>query len=300
MLANQTHFHLELIGNPSLAPFWRNVCLVETYAVPLSSNATLEGFATVGQIVFHTYVKSSCGASWGCWGGTTGGVSICSGTGSSIQADCIDGKDDAGILYYITGVCHQIANRILSPAGIQIPDTFPDVRNSYFIYDEYGHNLIGQTPFNRWPDRKTICSTPSGSTGPSGDSQSSSIATFSIGSGGLMNLGPRNSDPPDRRSKLSALIRAGLGHPVNQKTLDDLAEMQSRLRERQLELASLVTNEKISREEYIAELDEALKRASVIGEKLLGFDDFHKVFGEFRVHNLGDVPKFVGGRSAAR
>jgi hypothetical protein len=57
---------------------------------------------------------------------------------------------------------------------------------------------------------------------------------------------------------------------------------------------------KISREKYIAELDEALKQASVIGEGLLGRDDFHKVFGEFRVHNLGDVAKFVSAPPAAR
>jgi hypothetical protein len=99
--------------------------------VPLSSNETLEGFATVGQTIFHTYVKSSCGASWGCWGGTTGGISICGGTGSSVEADCIDGKDDAGILYYITGVCHQIANRIL---GAMSPNSWlPVPRHGSYI-----------------------------------------------------------------------------------------------------------------------------------------------------------------------
>jgi len=115
-----------------------------------------------------------------------------------------------------------------------------------------------------------------------------------------MNLGATKSDQPNPRSKLSALIRAGLGHPVDQKTFDNLAEMQTRLQARQLELANLVATKKISREKYIAELDEALKRASIIGEELLGFDDFHKVFGEFRVHNLGDVAKFVAGRPTAR
>jgi len=267
-------------------------------AVSLSSSSTLEGFATFQQTVLHTYVKSSCGAAWGCWGGTTLGTSVCRGTGSSIEADCIDGND-AGITYFITGVCHQIANRILSPAGIKIPDTFPDVRNSYFLYDEYGHNLPGQTQFNRWPDRKQICSQRSGSPKPSSGSGSSSVAQFSIRGGGSMNLGGGASDQPDRRSKLSALIRAGLGHQVDQRIFDGLADMQNRLQTRQLELAKLVVEKKISREKYIAELDEALKQAAVIGERLLGFEDFHKVFGEFRVHSLGDVSKFVAGSRAS-
>ena len=115
-----------------------------------------------------------------------------------------------------------------------------------------------------------------------------------------MNLGGRVSDQPDRRSKLSALLRAGLGHQVDQDIFDGLADMQKRLQARQLELAKLVMAKKISREKYISELDDALKKAAVIGEKLLGFDDFHKVFGEFRAHNLGDVNKFVAGSSAAR
>ncbi len=114
-----------------------------------------------------------------------------------------------------------------------------------------------------------------------------------------MNLGGGASDQPDRRSKLSALIRAGLGHQVDQRIFDGLADMQNRLQTRQLELAKLVVEKKISREKYIAELDEALKQAAVIGERLLGFEDFHKVFGEFRVHSLGDVSKFVAGSRAS-
>jgi hypothetical protein len=269
--------------------------------VSLSHNATLEGFATFQQTLFHTYVRSSCGASWGCWGGTSGGTSVCIGTGSSFEADCIDGKDDAGITYWLTGVCHQIANRILSPVGIIIPDIYPDVASSYVLFDEYGHNFIGQPRFDRWPERKQMCSPRSGFTKPSGGSESSSVTQFSIGSGNFMNPDGRSSDQPKQRSKFSALIRARLGEErVQPKILDGLAEMQARLRARQVELANLVMTKKISREKYIAELDEALKQASVIGEGLLGRDDFHKVFGEFRVHNLGDVAKFVSAPPAAR
>jgi len=95
------------------------------------------------------------------------------------------------------------------------------------------------------------------------------------------------------------LVEAGLGHPVEARVCAALVELQSRLQERQQELARLFLAKEISKEKYISELDEAMKRASKIGEKILGIEQFHKVFGEFRVHNLGDVNKFISGQSAA-
>lgn len=255
----------------------------------LSASATLEGFATLQQTILHTYVKSSCGAAWGCWGGTTGGTSICAGTGSSIQADCIDGKDDAGIIYYITGVCHQIANRILFPAGIILPDAaYPDIRSSYFLYNEWGQNLPGRPPFYQWPNRANICAT----SGPPSGSARSSFPRLS--GSGPMSFGMQGGQK-DRRARVSKLVEAGLGHSVNAEICDALAEMQAVLQARQVELAQLLMTKEISKEKYIRELDEAMKIASDAGEQILGFEGFHKVFGEFRVHNLGDVSKFLSG-----
>jgi hypothetical protein len=98
---------------------------------------------------------------------------------------------------------------------------------------------------------------------------------------------------PDRRTRLSAMIRAGLGHSVDDKICDALAEMQRGLQARQTELAELMLENKISREKYLRDLDEAMRTAAAVGEDLLGRDDFHKVFGEFRVHKFGDTAKFI-------
>jgi hypothetical protein len=99
----------------------------------------------------------------------------------------------------------------------------------------------------------------------------------------------------DRRARISKLIEAGLGYSVNSEICDALVEMQAQLQARQVELARLLVAEKISKERYIHELDEAMKDASDVGEQILGFESFHKVFGEFRVRNLGDVGKFLSG-----
>ena len=243
----------------------------------------------------HTYVKSSCGASWGCWGGQTGGTSVCSGTASSIQADCIDGADNAGILYYITGVCHQTANRILWPAGIILPDAaHPDIRSSYFLYDEWGKNIPG---WPQWPDRANICTGSPSSSGPSSRAGSSSYPPFSGSSS--MSFGFRRGGGRDRHSDMAQLVKAGLGHSVDPRACDELLKLQTELQARQEELARLLLANEINKEKYIFELNEAMKFASTVGERILGPEAFHKVFGEFRVQNLGDVTRFLSGNSAA-
>jgi hypothetical protein len=73
----------------------------------------------------HTYVVACNGVNgWSCWGGTSGDGShaLGSGAGSTKRADAIAGADQRGGItcYLINGVCHQAANRILSPAVITV------------------------------------------------------------------------------------------------------------------------------------------------------------------------------------
>jgi hypothetical protein len=75
----------------------------------------------------HVYVGSDGGHLWGCFGGDSGGIEICSGPGDIAFAYCLSyprGKSAlgllplyAGITYGKDGVCHQAANRILYPVG---------------------------------------------------------------------------------------------------------------------------------------------------------------------------------------
>jgi hypothetical protein len=76
---------------------------------------------TLGGVADHTYVECGTGAkAWGCFGRKAGGHEIRRAPGSTIRADAIAGSDEhAGITcYLLNGVCHQAANRILDPAGI--------------------------------------------------------------------------------------------------------------------------------------------------------------------------------------
>ncbi len=69
----------------------------------------------------HTYVASSADDRWDCKGRSRGGRIICRGSGDLGLARCLACSDgQAGLTYGVTGVCHQIANRILYPASIRV------------------------------------------------------------------------------------------------------------------------------------------------------------------------------------
>lgn len=100
-------------------------------------------------------------------------------------------------------------------------------------------------------------------------------------------------------AELSELVEAGLGHPVDDQVIEALAEMQAKLQSQQQELARLLAMEKISREKYIGQLDAIMQEAALKGTRALGSDDdFHKIYGEFRVHSIIDVNTFVAGPAA--
>ena len=108
-------------------------------------------FNKVASTLDHTYVECVLnGKTWGCHGRSSGGAVLSSGTGCEFNADCIYGNDEAGIVYLLTGVCHQIANRTLISAGVTVHRA-----NGYFlsssIYGEYGLYQVA------WNDRKRQC-----------------------------------------------------------------------------------------------------------------------------------------------
>jgi hypothetical protein len=105
--------------------------------------------------------------------------------------------------------------------------------------------------------------------------------------------------PSDRRSELSWLLQEGLGHSIDDRTLDVLAGIQARLEERQIELVQLLESKSISQEAYLIQLDQAMRQAASLGEDLLGYDDFHKVFGEFNAQSVIDPASFFESKFRA-
>ncbi len=73
--------------------------------------------AQAAPIFDHTYVTSSCGYQWGCFGRDSGGTTpVQQGIGDSNVAECLskprnNGRLYAGLTYLVDGVCHQASNR---------------------------------------------------------------------------------------------------------------------------------------------------------------------------------------------
>lgn len=100
----------------------------------------------------HTYVTSDNPSYiWPCWGRGSSGKRICQGTGSSSVANCISQPNSyAGIVYGVTGVCHQTANRILYPARVTVSKAGGYWASS-LAYGTYG------TTFPEFLARLAIC-----------------------------------------------------------------------------------------------------------------------------------------------
>jgi hypothetical protein len=257
-------------------------------------DATLQ-ILLVGPI--HTYVTSSCGLAWGCFGRCENGTPLCSGQGSSTISDCI-AQDGAGIFYGITGVCHQAANRISFPAGLKAIGAggYPQ---SVFTFGEYGRSLP-RTSTNSWNYIRRRCSEASKSA-VTFDENIAPEATKKLSDGRYDERVPMISisqeDEALRLEELSQLVQRGLGRRLEASKFQELNAIQLQLREGQAELAKRLMLDEISREQYLSALDEALSLANKQSIDLLGADDFVKIFGKLLgVDNLIDRDAFLESR----
>lgn len=107
-------------------------------------------------------------------------------------------------------------------------------------------------------------------------------------------------ESPDPRTELAALIEAGLGHPLTDpKKFQRLVDMQTKLHAEQDALSRMLVSGEITPEEYISRLGGAMAEAAIVGRDELGRKNFEKVFGDFRVEEIIDVPAFIGAHGHA-
>ncbi|MFC1769692.1 hypothetical protein ACFLZI_01390 [Nitrospirota bacterium] len=114
---------------------------------------TLTGWAKAhkGSIAEHTYVTCD-GETWACFGESSGGKEITRGAGSTAMAHCISlPAQTAGIVYGLSGLCHQAANRILWPARTLVTGA-RGYWLSALLYGTYGTSDL------EWLARMGMCS----------------------------------------------------------------------------------------------------------------------------------------------
>jgi hypothetical protein len=162
----------------------------------------------------HTYVTSSDGYVWPCWGRSSGGRRISSGNGSSAQANCLSQTHShAGIIYGVTGVCHQTANRILWPSRTTVSGAL-GYEASTFFYGVYG--TMGVPQLLEWEARKRRCSSVSG------DRKIAAALPASIRAATEKAVAPQSAAEREFLDKIEALYAPY----VKTMTIAQLAEME--------------------------------------------------------------------------
>ena len=253
----------------------------------------------------HTYVLSSRGQRWGCFGRSQGGEEICRGPGDSSLADCLACDDSrAGIIYMVTGVCHQAANRILNPANIIVSKArgYP-----------YSSSLFGDYGIGPWPQYQTCLrdqhETPSYVSGPSGLEEAPSAYIIDVvGLGEYSPMPPLTGkfrdDPRQQAFRKAIDERLGLDYDLGKRR--GLLHAQSESFSDQDKLIESFQKGRLSADSYFAELTLLTRKCFSKYEKILSKDDFVKLFdfqpGEIpppgdpelfaKAHGLSEPPKF--------
>lgn len=261
--------------------------------------AVLEGYAlrAVGlPYGDHTYVRSQRGDRWGCWGRDSGGSLVCAGEGDWRVADCLSQPNSqAGIVYGITGVCHQTANRILWPAGVLV-SAAKGYGASAFAFGVYG---IGA-----WPE-KAACANQ-GCT--AGTTRGVTRDTVQMGSQPHKPYARRIRDLHERaevartdrddlageialaNAELEAAFNSFLGRTYNRDKRRAVVGVQASLREEQRSLRDDLAARRMQKKVYFAILEHLQSQAFKACEIILGERDFEKLFGG----TLADVtPRFT-------
>jgi hypothetical protein len=241
------------------------------------SSATLEAWAVplVAPSHFdHTYVVSSCGLRWACRGRATGGILLRSRIGNSAIADCLAGQNGmAGIRYLRTGVCHQIANRILHPAGITVVGC-----GGYAL----SVSLWGRTGLPPWPELQACYSggtvAVAGSLAGSGADQKRNF------SGSSDVLHASQSDMERILTEFLKLAEGSLRHQLDQSTRRSLRRVQKNYSARQQRLVQALDVGALDPEEYLDRLNALLKAMMAQMRIVLGEEQFFIVFGEAGRH----------------
>ena len=206
------------------------------------------------------------------------GPELSKGQGSFIAADCIS-QQDAGIIYPATGVCHQIANRILSPARITVQGA-GGYAESVNIYGKYGPGVPG-FPDTFFLVRYRRCM--QSGTHPQGTMLSIRPDFDRFPNELRVSMADRTSQPDDtetRLAELTELVVSGLGDKLDGETFCKLAEIQHATREEQRALSAGLMAGSIDRQTYIARFAEIARKMNNRNEAVLGRDRFREIFGD--------------------
>jgi hypothetical protein len=228
----------------------------------------------------HTYVTSTCGLKWGCWGRDSGGSGLSAASGSSTVADCLSQPNsEAGIIYGITGLCHQTANRILHPAKVTVAGC-QGYNVSAFAFGAYGLGVWTKLPAC-YPPGTFLAPTPIAARpfrSSNGRNLSSMIGFYNL----AVSTGRTTSGAEEgtQLAELSAMIEMALGHPIDGETLRALRAIQAELWRSGSELVRRLHGGELDPDQYLDQLHASIAGAMSQSRSLLGEQRFEIIFGD--------------------
>ncbi len=226
----------------------------------------------------HTYVTSSCGLQWGCFGRSALGRILDASSGSSIVANCLsqpNGK--AGIRYLKTGVCHQAANRILFPTQSVTVHKANGYAISFMLFKTFGvgtwHSLHSCV-YNQQPTPAQLSSTSDkwDVSMTTGDKYSSLFNKSAFTDAGHCIIDPRE--------EILAFAEAKIGTPLDAATSHSLVTAAQKNRCAQEILLEQLDREEITASVYFTRIQDLLISSMMEYRKILETENFSKVFGE--------------------
>jgi hypothetical protein len=225
----------------------------------------------------HTYVESDDGQKWGCFGRDSGGRLLASAKGDSAFANCLSFQRRlasglvvapgysiyADIIYGVTGVCHQAANRILHPAaGIDVASA-NGYRQSLFLYTRFG--AIGGIPLQVPWSQLSHCSklhpqAPSGNTSQVGmpTMKDPKAAALSRKLDTVYQDRQIGLNHPVAREELRAMADVYLGEGYDKDKIESVARLQQAMQQSHKELASALESGQINAGIYVDRLRQLL------------------------------------------
>jgi hypothetical protein len=220
--------------------------------------------AMTGRFTEHTYVTSSERHVWPCAGRSEGGPEALG------WASCLAGAHStAGIIFTVTGWCHQMANRILHPAGVDVSEA-RGCRFTHRWWGKYGLDASGDT----WPELRHCVELGAGT---------------GLQEGGTPFLAePTTPDgpPASAPSRLDEMIDEHLGVDYAPAKRAHLRQLDAEAEREQRELVCAFQANRLTPEQYLEQFTRLAGDLFASYERILGRDDFVRLFGAGPEHAL--------------
>ena len=225
----------------------------------------------VGGFTDHIYVTSSEGRVWPCAGRSEGGRMIRSGSGSAWLASCLAGAHStAGIILTVNGWCHQMANRILRPAGIDVSEA-RGYRFTKLFYGKYGKDVSAD---ESWPELDHCLKLQA------------KPEFHEEGTPFLSGVTPPDGGPMAMPARLDQMLDEHLGVDYAPAKRARLQQLAAGAEHEQNELVSAFQSKRITSDEYLQRFTRLTGDLFTSYEQVLGRDDFVRLFGAPPEHAL--------------